>query len=52
MGVELSGKSTLTGSDLESDIHRKPTKKALLPPNVGFLGNTLLGYYRNASKVL
>ena len=41
MGVGQSGKSDLTDPDLESDMHRKPTKKALLPLNVGFLGKTV-----------
>ena len=41
MGVQLVLKFGLTDPDLESDKPRKPTKNALLPPNVGFLGKTV-----------
>ena len=40
-GVGLLGKFGQTDLDLQSDMPRKPTKKALLPPNVGFLGKTV-----------
>ena len=41
MGVELLGKIGQTDPDLESDMPRKPTKKALLPIWVDFQGNTV-----------
>ena len=50
MGVGQSGKSDLTDPDLESDMHRKPTKKALLPLNVGFLGKTVCTMYLFSNK--
>ena len=40
-GVGLLGKFGLTDLDLQSDMPRKPTKKALLPPIVDFLGKTV-----------
>ena len=41
-GVGLLGKFGQTDLDLQSDMPRKPTKKALLPPIVGFLGKTVV----------
>ena len=40
-GVGLLGKFGQTDLDLQSDMPRKPTKKALLPPIVDFLGKTV-----------
>ena len=50
MGVGLVWKFGLTDPDLESDKPRKPTKKALLPPNVGFLGKTVYRYIIHYNK--
>ena len=41
MGVGLLWQFDQTALDLESDMLRKPTKKALLPILVDFQGNTV-----------
>ena len=43
-GVGLLGKFGQIDRDLQSDMPRKPTKKALLPPIVDFLGKTVHVY--------
>ena len=49
-GVGLLGKFGQTELDLQSDMPRKPTKKALLPPIVDILGKTVYVLYTKWTK--